>query len=111
MEDQSERGASRGPSLIDELLGRTRLLLGGMIAAYAKRSIDDLLRWMLGLAVRYSLSAALFIMAAAFLLLGGAKGLIVSGLPPYLAYLAMGAASLLAGLATLKCCPPACGSK
>jgi hypothetical protein len=45
-------------------------------------------------------------MAAAFLLLGGAKGLIVSGLPPHLAYLAIGSASLLAGLVTLKCCAP-----
>ena len=44
----------------------------------------------------------LFIMAAAFLLLGGARGLIVLGLPPHLAYLAIGAASALAGFVTLK---------
>jgi hypothetical protein len=70
-----------------------------------------MLRWVLGRATRYAVSAALFIMAAAFLLLGGASGLIVSGLPPYLAYLAIGATSLLAGVVILKCCAPACGPK
>jgi len=96
-------------TLVDELMDRTRQFLGGMIADYVKRSVDDLLRWILGRAVRYALSTALFIMAAAFLLLGGAKGLIVSGLPPHLAYLAVGAASLLAGLITLKCFDRPCG--
>jgi hypothetical protein len=111
MDHRSERQTPREPSVIDELLHRSRQFVAGMVADYAKRSVDDLLRWMLGRAVRYSVSAALFILAAAFLLLGGAQGLIVSGLPPYLAYLAMGATSLLAGIAGLKCFAPPCGSK
>jgi len=111
MEDRSEHTAAREPSLVDELLSRSRQFLSGIVADYAKRHVDDFLRWVLGRAVRYSVSAALFILAAAFLLFGGAKGLIVSGLPPYLAYLVIGATSLLAGLVTLKCCPPLCGTK
>jgi hypothetical protein len=111
MEDRSERRASRESSMLDELMNRSRRFLAGIIADYAKRYVDEFLRWMLGRAVRYAVSAALFIMASAFLLLGGAKGLIVSGLPPYLAYLAIGAASLLAGLVTLLCGAQPCGSK
>jgi hypothetical protein len=111
MEDRAERQKSREPSVFEELLHRSRQFVAGMVADYAKRSVDDLLRWMLGRAVRYSVSAALFIMAAGFLLVGGAQGLIVSGLPPYLAYLAMGATSLLAGIAGLKCFAPPCGTK
>jgi hypothetical protein len=88
-------------------MGRTRQFVTGMIADYVKRSVDEILHWILGRTLRYALSTALFIMAAAFLLLGGAKGLIASGLPPHFAYLAMGAASLLAGFVTLKCCVPA----
>jgi hypothetical protein len=42
-------------------------------------------------------------MAAGFLLLGGAEGLIVSGVPRYLAHLAIGATSLIAGFVALKC--------
>ena len=103
MEDESRRK----PSLVDELLGRTRQFLTGMIADYVKRSLDDLLRFALGRSLRYAVSAALFILAAAFLLLGGAKGLIVSGLPPHLAYLVIGGVSLLAGVVLLKCCDPA----
>jgi len=97
------------PSMVEELLTRTRQFLAGVIADYTKRHVDELLRWILGRAARYALSTALFIMAAAFLLLGGAKSLIVSGLPPHLAYLAIGAISLLAGLVALKCCAPATG--
>ena len=111
MEDRSERPESRGPSMVEELLGRTRRFLADLVADYARRSVDDLLRWILGRTIRYAVSAALFIMAAGFLLLGGAKGLIVSGVPPHLAYLAIGATSLLAGVVTLKCCAPACGAK
>jgi len=92
---------------MDELMDRTRQFLTGMVADSVKRAVDELLGWILGRTLRYAISSALFIMAAAFLLLGGAKGLIVSGLPPYLAYLAIGAASLLAGFVTLKCCPQA----
>lgn len=109
MEERSTRKASRDPSLGEELLGRTRQFLSGMIVDHVKRSVDELLEWILGRTLRYTLSTALFILAAAFLLLGGAKGLIVSGLPPHLAYLAIGATSLLAGLVTLKCCAPASG--
>jgi len=108
MEDRTERKDARGASLFDELLNRSRGFLAGLLADYVKRYVDELLRWMLGRAVRYVVAAGLFIMAAAFLLLGGAKGLIVSGLPPYLAYLAIGAVSLLAGLVTLKCGAPVC---
>jgi hypothetical protein len=111
MEDRSEHRPPPGPSLVEELLNRTRQFLAGMVADYAKRSVDDLLRWVLGRATRYAVSTALFILAAAFVLLGGAKGLIVTGLPPYLAYLVIGATSLLAGVVTLKCCVPACGTK
>jgi len=111
MEERAERRPPPGPSLVEELLNRTRQFLAGMVADYAKRSVDDLLRWVLGRATRYAVSAALFILAAAFLLLGGARGLIAAGLPPHLAYLAIGATSLLAGVVTLKCCAPACGSK
>jgi hypothetical protein len=111
VEEKAERRPPPGPSLVEELMTRTRQFLAGMVADYAKRSVDDLLRWVLGRATRYAVSAALFIMAAAFLLLGGARGLIVTGLPPYLAYLIIGATSLLAGVVTLKCCAPACGTK
>jgi hypothetical protein len=92
-------------------MNRTRQFLSGMVADYAKRSLDDFLRWMMGRMVRYAVSAALFIMAAAFLLLGGAQTLIVSGLPAHLAYLAIGATSLLAGFILFKCCTPACGPR
>jgi hypothetical protein len=91
-------------SVVDELLTRTRQFLTGVIADYLKQSLEDFLGWMMGRVARYALSASLFIMAAAFFLVGGAEGLIVSGLPPYLAHLLMGSASLLAGLVTLKCC-------
>ena len=111
MEERTERRLPPRPSLVEELLNRTRQFLTGMVADYAKRSVDEFLRWMWGRMVGYAVSAALFIMAATFLLLGGAQGLIVSGLPPYVAYLAIGATSLLAGFVIFKCCAPACGTK
>ena len=109
MEERSRRNPSRDPSMVDELLDRSRQFLSGMIADYMKRSVDDLLRWILGRAVRYAVSTALFIMAAAFLLLSGAESLIFLGVPPHLAHLAIGATSLLAGLGTLKCFAQASG--
>ena len=111
MEERSDRAESGGPSMVNELLGRTRRFLADLVSQYAKRSMDDLLRWILGRTIRYAVSGSLFILAAAFLLIGGAKGLIVSGLAPHLAYLAIGAASLLAGFVTLKCCARPCGTK
>jgi len=107
VEERDERRPPPGPSLVEELMNRTRQFLAGMVADYAKRSLEEFLRWTLGRTVRYAVSAALFIMAAGFLLLGGAQTLIVSGLPSHLAYLAIGATSLLAGFVTLKCfsCP------
>jgi hypothetical protein len=84
-------------------MNRTRRFLAGMVADYLKDSLDDLLQWVLGRAVRYAFSTSLFIMAAGFLLLGGAEGLIVSGMPAYLAHLTVGATSLIAGLVALKC--------
>jgi hypothetical protein len=106
MDDPSGRRATPTPSIVDELLARTRHFLAGMIADYVKRSCDDILRWMMGRVARYAISTALFIMASAFLLMGGAEGLIAAGLPRYLAHLAIGSASVLAGLLTLKCCEP-----
>ena len=108
MEERTQRKASRDPSLVDELLGRTRQFLTHMVAEYVKRSADEALQWILGRAVRYALSTALFIMAAAFLLLGAANGLIVAGMPPHLAYLAIGVVSLIAGFVTLKCSGQGC---
>jgi hypothetical protein len=104
MNERPERKSPAAPSLIDELLGRTRHFLAGVIADYLKRTAGESLRWILSRVMRQAISAALFIMAAVFLLLGGAEGLTVSGVPRYLAHLAMGAASLLAGLVALKCC-------
>ena len=108
MDERTHGKAARDPSLVDELLGRTRQFVSDMVAEYVKRSADAALQWILGRAARYVLSTALFIMAAAFLLLGGAKGLIVAGMPPHLAYLAIGAVSLLAGFVILKCFGPPC---
>jgi len=95
---------------MEDLLDRTRQFLTGLLANYAKQSVEELFRWMLGRAVRYAVSAALFILAAAFLLLGGSQALIVWGLAPHLAYMAIGGTGLLAGFITLKCCSPACGT-
>ena len=106
MEEGPQHKPSGGPSIVEELLSRTRHFMTDAIGDYLKRYIDDLLRWILSRAVRHVISAALFVMAAVFLLLGGFEGLIVSGVPRYLAHLAMGVASLLAGLVALKCCAP-----
>ena len=90
--------------MIDDLMSRTRHFLDRMVLDYVKRSLDDLLRRILGRTLRYSIAAALLIMAAAFLLLGGFEGLLVSGLPRYAAHLVIGGVSLLAGFVILKCC-------
>jgi ABC-type Co2+ transport system permease subunit len=103
MPARSEHKPSRDSSVVEELLSRSRRFLAGMVADYVKLSLDELLQWILGRAVRYAFSTSLFIMAAGFLLLGGAEGLIVSGVPRYLAHLAIGATSLIAGFVALKC--------
>ena len=103
MQERARRTSSRDPSVVDDLMGRTRRFLGGMIADYLKRSVDDVLQWILGRAMRTAVSTALFILAAAFLLFGGAESLIVWGVPPHLSHLAIGATSLLAGLGIFKC--------
>jgi hypothetical protein len=90
--------------MIDDLLQRTRRFLDGLIASYLKQTADDCWRWILGRAMRYIVSSALFIMAATFALLGGFEGLIVAGVPRYLAHLAIGTAALVAGYGTLKIC-------
>ena len=90
------------PSMVEELMGRTRQFLYGMVTDYLKGSLEDIVQWILGRSLRYALSAALFIMAAAFLLLGGSEGLIASGVPRYLAHLAIGAISASVGLIILK---------
>ena len=105
MEDNARSRPPRESSVVDELLGRTRQFLSGMIADYVKRSVDDILQWVLGRAARYAVSTALFIMAAGFVLWGGAESLVISGVPPHLAHLGIGAAALLAGLVVLKCYP------
>ncbi len=90
--------------MIDDLLHRSRQFLNDLVSSYLKRNADELWRWILGRAMRYIVSSALFIMAATFVLLGGFEGLIASGVPRYLAHLAVGAAALIAGYGTLKCC-------
>jgi hypothetical protein len=104
MDGTSDQKPAADASIVDDLLSRTRHFLKGVIADYLKRSIEEFLGWMMGRVARYVLAASLFIMAAAFLLVGGGEGLIIAGLPPYLAHLLIGAVSLLAGLVTLKCC-------
>jgi hypothetical protein len=89
---------------IEDLLCRTRGFVKRMVSDCVQGSADDLLQWTLGRAMRCIVSTSLLVLAAAFLLLGGAEGLIVAGLPPYLAHVSMGVTSLLAGFLTLKCC-------
>src|SRR5204863_7506218 len=107
MEDRTPRT----PSMVEELMGRTRHFLSGMVTDYLKGSFEEIVQWILGRSLRYALSAALFMMAAAFLFLGGSEGLMVSGLPRYAAHLIIGAAALLAGLICLKCCACRSGRK
>jgi hypothetical protein len=111
MKDRSERETSPKPSMVEDLLSRAREFVAGMIADTAKRSVEDLLRWILGRAVLYAVSAALFIMAAAFLLWGATQALLTAGLPSYGSYLVVGLTGLLAGLVTLKCGAQRCGTK
>lgn len=106
MEDRSEHQRSSGPTMLEDLMARTRHFLTGMLADHLKRSVDEVLRWLLSRAMRYAIMTALFIMAAGFLLLGASEGLILAGMPLYLVHLAVGVASLLAGLVFLKCCTP-----
>src|SRR5216110_1853904 len=72
MEDRTPRT----PSMAEELMGRTRHFLSGMVTDYLKGSFEEIAQWILGRSLRYALSAALFMMAAAFLFLGGSEGLI-----------------------------------
>ena len=104
MEDRDPRR----PTVVEELLGRTRHFLSGMVADYLQRAVEDILRWILGRTLRYAVSAGFFILASAFLLLGAFEGLLVAGLPRYAAHLIVGAAALLAGLLCLRpfACPP-----
>jgi hypothetical protein len=97
--------------MVEELVGRTRNFLEGVIADYIQRSLDNLLRRALGWSLRYAISAALFVMAAAFLLLGSSEGLILSGLPRFAAHLIIGAAALLGGIICLKCHAPSVDRK
>jgi hypothetical protein len=98
----------RQPSVVEDLLGRTRHFLSGMVADYLQRSLEDILRWILGRSLRYAVSAGFFILASAFLFLAAFEGLLVAGVPRYAAHLIVGAAALLAGLLCLRpfACPP-----
>lgn len=90
------------PSVVDDLVRRTRKFLSEIADDYVKRPLDDLFRWALGRAAAYLVAAGIFVTAAVFLFIAGVEGLKILSVPPACAYLALGAAGLLAGWIILR---------
>lgn len=89
------------PSVLEDLLLRTRRFLAGAARDCLRRPVDDFLRRVLGRAAAHLVAAGLLVAAAVFLLIGGMSGLRAAGVHPALAWAAMGAAAALGGWAVL----------
>ncbi len=90
------------PSVLEDLIRRTRRFMGDIAHDYVKRPLEDLLRWALGRALAYAVAAGIFVAAAVFLLVAGVEGLKSAGLPHAWAYLALGAAGTVSGFLVLR---------
>jgi len=97
------------PSVVDDLVRRTRRFLGEIADDYVKRPLDDLFRWALGRAVAYLVAAGIFVTAAVFLLIAGVEGLKTLHVPPVWAYLALGLAGAISGWIVLRAGRPRAG--
>ena len=97
------------PSVVDDLIRRTRKFFSEIADDYVKRPLDDLFRWALGRAAAYLVAAGIFITAAVFLFIAGVEGLKTLQVPPVWAYLALGTAGLVAGWIVLRAGRPRSG--
>ncbi len=91
------------PSIVDDLVRRTKSYLADAVVDLIKRPARELLRWLGKRAARYAVAAALLATAAVFLMIAGAEGLKSAGLRPWISYLALGLAGLLAAWILLRC--------
>ena len=106
MSEEPEKKPALDPSILDDLLSRTRKFLREIADDYIKHPIEDLLRWTLGRVISYLVAAALFITAAVFLMVAGVEGLKEVGASPAWAYLGLGIVGLLAGILVLRATRP-----
>ena len=106
MSEEPEKKPALDPSVLDDLLSRTRTFLREIADDYVKRPIEGLLRWTMGRVIAYLVAAALFVTAAVFLMVAGVEGLRAAEVPIGWAYLGLGLAGILAGLIVLRVSRP-----
>ncbi len=100
--EEKEPAPEPAPSVLEDLVDRTRAFLRETAADYVKRPLDDLLRWILGRTLLYVLAAVLFATAVVFLMIAGVEAFRLTGMTDSLVYLVVGTVGILAGLLLLS---------
>jgi len=85
------------PSVLEDLLARSRSFIEGLIADRLKASLERFFERMTRRVVACLVASVLFGTAAVFLLIAGLEGLKQAGLPGWAAYLSLGLVGALAG--------------
>ena len=90
------------PTLLEDLLRRSREFIEGIVADRLRDSLERALEWTFRRALTYLCIAALFATAAIFAVLAGLEGMKQADVPPWAAYLTLGLAGALGGSLLLK---------
>ena len=85
------------PSILEDLLRRSRAFVEGVIADHFKASVDRVLDWTLRRVITSLVASAFFVTAVVFLLVAGTEGLKQVGAPPWVAYLSLAFVGALGG--------------
>jgi len=86
------------PSVLEELLAKSRSFIEGVIADRIKASLERFFERMTHRVVACLVASVLFGTAAVFLLIAGMEGLKQAGLPLWAAYLSWGLVAALGGV-------------
>ena len=85
------------PTLLEDVLQKSREFIEGIIADRIKDSLERALDWTFHRMMVYLTVVALFATAAVFALMAGLEGMKQAGVPPWAAYLTVGLAGALGG--------------
>lgn len=90
------------PSVLEELLAKSRSFIEGVIADRIKASLERFFERVTQRIIACLVASVLFGTAAVFLLVAGMEGLKQAGLPLWAAYLSLGLVGALGGVLLIR---------
>jgi len=101
MDNERPRPAAADPTIMDDLIRRTKRFLVGTAADSAERLAGPFFRTATSRVTSHLVAASIFGASAVFLMIAGSEGLKSAGLAPWLSYLTLGLVGVLSASVVL----------